>query len=247
MHGVGGEPSAAIVVADLHCGYAASMPGVLEGIGFSIDPGEMVALVGPNGCGKTTLLRCLVGELPMQGTVVIHGSRPRRGYVSYVPQVQRWERDYPITVGEVVAAGRRAHRCLFGRLSHHDREAIDAAIEEVGLPDLHRRPLSHLSGGQFRRVLIARALAQDADVMLLDEPFAGLDRDSALRVIDALRRRVARGVTVLASVHELDLVRIGFPRVLGLDRSTVHDGRPGDILNDEPVGMFRAQVAALAL
>jgi manganese transport system ATP-binding protein len=247
MHGLGEESTAAIVVADLRCGYGTSTFRVLDGIGFSIDPGEMVALVGPNGCGKTTLLRCLIGEVPMQGTVVVHGNRPPRGYVSYLPQVQRWERDYPITVGEVVAAGRRAHRGLFGRLGPRDREAIDAVIEELGLPSLHRRPLSELSGGQFRRVLIARILAHDADVVLLDEPFAGLDRGSALRVIEALQRRAARGATVLASVHELDLVRIGFPRVLGLDQFMVHDGRPDEILNDKPVGMFRSRLAAVAM
>jgi ABC-type Mn2+/Zn2+ transport system ATPase subunit len=212
---------------------------------FRIDPGEFVALMGPNGCGKTTLLRVLLGELPARGSIVIHGHQRGGAILGYVPQAYEWERDFPITVGEVVLAGRRSSRRLIGRSKPADRAKVTETIGRLGLTGLRDRSMAELSGGQFRRVLIARALVQEPDVLLLDEPFAGLDDHAVHEVFAVLQECVAAGMAVLASMHEQHLVRDGFSRVLGLEGSIVVDGAPDEVLRESPIGMFRTSPAEL--
>ena len=239
MHGVGDLAEPAVYVDDLTVRHGRGRAVVFEQVTFRIDPGELVALMGPNGCGKTTLLRALLGEIPSEGSIVIHGHHPTGAVVGYVPQSHDWERDFPITVGEVILAGRRASRRLFGRVAEADRAKVCDVLGELGLELLCARSLAELSGGQFRRVLIARALVQEPDVLLLDEPFAGLDDGASQIVLQALRDRVERGVAVLACMHELHLVHAGFSRVLGLEGGIVADGAPQDVLRASPIGMFQ--------
>jgi zinc transport system ATP-binding protein len=177
---------------------------VLEGVNLSLPEGDSLAIIGPNGGGKTTLLRVLLGLLrPERGSVRILGREPEatRGLVGYVPQHARFDLEFPIRVADVVAAGRlRRHRLL--RLRAEDRAAVFEALERVEIADLADRRIGNLSGGQLQRVLIARALAVRPKLLLLDEPTASLDVQSAANFNDLLRR-LAEQMTVVLSTHDI--------------------------------------------
>ncbi len=179
---------------------------VLRAVNMAVQPGEMVALMGGNGSGKTTLVRTLLGLIGFQsGSVSLFGI-PIADFrhwsrVGYVPQRGAVSIRHA-TVSEVVSTGRLAHRRPFVPASRHDRDLVARALDQVGLADRSRTPFLHLSGGQQQRVLIARALVSEADLLILDEPFAGVD----LRAQDALAELIgglnARGLTVLVVLHE---------------------------------------------
>jgi ABC-type Mn2+/Zn2+ transport system ATPase subunit len=142
MHGVGAAREPAIYVDGLAASHGRGRGDVFENVTFRIDPGEFVALMGPNGCGKTTLLRVLLGELPARGSIVIHGHQRGGAILGYVPQAYEWERDFPITVGEVVLAGRRSSRRLIGRSKPADRAKVTETIGRLGLTGLSCRAAS---------------------------------------------------------------------------------------------------------
>jgi manganese/iron transport system ATP-binding protein len=194
----------------------------LEEVSVRLHPGERVALVGPNGAGKSSLLRALLGLVPHTGQVLL-------GDVAFVPQRQDIDLDFPITVAQVVAMGRRR----LGR----DRRAVARALARVGLDGLERRSLSTLSGGQAQRVFIARALAQEAGVLLLDEPLTGVDAATTQSLLELFARLAGDGAALLVSTHDLELVRRAFARCIALNRRIVGDGDPGDVLG--PAGLER--------
>jgi ABC-type Mn2+/Zn2+ transport system ATPase subunit len=200
----------------------------LEGVSVSLDPGELVALVGPNGAGKSSLLRAVLGLVPCTGEVVL-------GDVAFVPQRQDVDLDFPITVEQVVAAGRRPFRRW--RPRREDRQAVARALARVGLDGLERRGLGSLSGGQAQRVFIARALAQEAGVLLLDEPLTGVDAATTQSLLELFARLAGDGAALLVSTHDLELVRRAFARCIALNRRVVGDGDPGDVLG--PAGLER--------
>jgi zinc transport system ATP-binding protein len=208
---------------------------VLEGVGFEIRRGEFVALVGPNGSGKSTLLRVLLGLLaPASGEVRLFGEPPNRltdrARLGYVPQRHRLAPDLPATVEEVVASGRLARRGWWRRPNGADRDAVDHAIESVALGDLRRRPVGLLSGGQQQRVLIAKALAGEPELLVLDEPIAGVDAESQLRFRDSLVHLAREhGAAVLLVSHELGAVAEDLDRVVVLKRRVLFDGAPTDL------------------
>lgn len=205
---------------------------VIESVDLTVAAGEFVALVGPNGSGKSTLLRLLLGLLePAAGTVEILGERPRalrdRWRVGYVPQRRILDLDVPATVTEIVASGRTARRGWWRVPSRADRDAVDHALEAVALADLHRRPVTELSGGQQQRVLIARALAAEPSVLVLDEPIAGVDVESQRLFRDSLVHLVEHHQTaVLLVSHELGAVASDLDRVIVLKRRVLFDGPP---------------------
>jgi zinc transport system ATP-binding protein len=222
-----------VVADDLSYSYGTEV--AVEGISFELRAGEFAALVGPNGSGKSTLVRLLLGLLPPRtGSVLLFGEDPRRlterGRLGYVPQRGVLAPDVPVTVMEVVATGRLARRRWWSRPRAADRDAVAHAIAAVGLTELARRPVTELSGGQQQRVLIARALASDPELLVLDEPIAGVDAESQRQFRDSLVHLVAEhGATVLLVSHELGAVADDLDRVLVMKRSLVFDGTPAEL------------------
>jgi len=230
VHGLSDQ--AAIAAHHLRVRYGSTV--ALEDVTVAVDPGELVALVGPNGAGKSSLLHALLGLVPYEGEVVVHGRAaggPRRTNVAFVPQHHDVDRRFPITVGQLVATGRRPFIRLGRRARPRDRHVVADALARVGLDGRERRPIATLSGGELQRAFVARALAQEADVLLLDEPLAGLDAATAAALLDLLGRLCQAGAAVLVSVHDLALVRSRFARCVALGRTVVGDGPPDAVLD----------------
>lgn len=203
---------------------------------LSVAPGEFVALVGPNGSGKSTLVRCLVGLLRAQaGAVRLFGSSPERlaerWRLGYVAQRAALSPDLPATVEEIVAAGRLSRAGWRRRLRDHDRAEIEHAIGAVALLDLRRRRAAELSGGQQQRAFIAKALASQPDLLVLDEPVAGIDAESQRRFRESLTHLIhEHGAAVLLVSHELGAVADDLDRVIVLRQGKVFfDGPPTDL------------------
>jgi zinc transport system ATP-binding protein len=209
-------------------------PPVLRDVSLDVEAGEFVAIAGPNGGGKTTLLRLALGlARPTRGRVLLFGEpadhfgdRARLGYLSQRAQLGV---QAPATVREVVAAGRAA-RNAFGRLTAEDREAIEQAMERVGLADLARRPLSRLSGGQQQRAFIAKALVSGPQLLALDEPTAGVDVE-AQEALSGLLARLndERGVTILYVSHEFGAIEHVVRRLVLVRGGIVFDGPPASL------------------
>jgi zinc transport system ATP-binding protein len=209
---------------------------VLDDVSLAVAPGEFVALVGPNGAGKSTMLRLLLGLLePSSGAVRLFGHAPQemedRARLGYVPQRVAVPPDLPATVEEVVAAGRLARSGWFRRFRTHDRNEIEHAMESVSLLDLRARPVRELSGGQQQRAFIAKALAGQPDLLVLDEPVAGVDIESQARFRDSLVHLVREHeAAVLLVSHELGAVAEDLDRVVVLRSGRVFfNGPPADL------------------
>jgi zinc transport system ATP-binding protein len=215
--------------------FAYGREPVLEGVDLRVLPGEFVALVGPNGSGKTTLLKLLLGVLePDAGEVELFGGEPGRGQargrLGYVPQQVAIASELPATVREIVASGRLAQGRWWRRPTRADRDAVVHAIDSVDLADMASTPLNELSGGQRQRTFIARAFATEPDLVILDEPIAGVDAASQRRFRDALVHLIAEhGAGVLLVSHELSAVADDLDRVVVLRRGVVFDGPPAEL------------------
>jgi len=201
-----GNGEAGLRAEALAFGYPGRAVG--RDVSLALAPGEVLALLGPNGGGKTTLLKTLLGLLPAQGGQVRLDGRPlcdwspreRARRMAYVPQAA--PASFAYRVDELVMMGRSAHQGLFARPSAADHAAVDAAIAQLGLQALADRPATEISGGERQLALIARALAQDACIVVLDEPTASLDFGNQGRVLRELRRLAARGLAVLFTTHD---------------------------------------------
>jgi ABC-type Mn2+/Zn2+ transport system ATPase subunit len=205
----------------------------LDHLTANIPCNSLTAVVGPNGAGKTTLLRAILGWLPLaSGEIRIgdhhaHHALPR---LAYLPQRAEIDWDFPITVEAVVAQGRYPVLGSFRRFGPQDEELIERALDEMGLHDVRSRQIRCLSGGQQQKVFLARALAQGADIFLLDEPFAGLDARATGDLVARLARWEDQGRTVLAVVHDLDLARRAFPQALLINTRIVGCGPSAEVL-----------------
>jgi iron complex transport system ATP-binding protein len=214
---------------------------VIEGLSLAAAPGSVLALTGPNGAGKTTLLRALARLLrPQRGSVMVDGrdawtlsTREAAQKVGLVPQGEAL--DWPLTVEEVVALGRAPHRGWFLPLSGRDRQAIESALAETGLLALRQRPVAALSGGERQRVLIARALAQEPSILLLDEPTAHLDLHFQGAVLGLVRRLAHEGaMAVVVSLHDLNLAALYADRVALLaEGRLLVEGTPDEVFTPE--------------
>lgn len=207
----------------------------LEDLSLQVEPGLRVAVVGPNGAGKSTLFNVLAGLLPPSfGKVLVHGHLPAQHLcMAYVPQNSHVDWSFPVSVHDVVMMGRAGLIGLFRWPGRVDREQVRASLERVKLADLAGRQISELSGGQKQRMLIARALAQEADLVLLDEPLAGLDLPSQDQILNILDDLKSRGITVLFATHDLELAAARFDRILLLNRKLVAYGDRDEVLTAE--------------
>ena len=214
---------------------------VLRGIDLEAKPGEVLALLGPNGAGKSTLLKALAGLLPYEGRVEIDdvdvadlSPRKRAKQVSYVPQ--RSLLRSALSVEEVVALGRYVHGGSFGGMSKNDKDAIDHALETAHADVLRDRVFTQLSVGEQQRVLLARALASDAPIVLLDEPTAALDVGEGLAVLRLMRTLAARNHTLIVVLHDLADARSTTDRALLMKEGrVVEQGPTRDVVSAEPI------------
>ncbi|WP_417365821.1 metal ABC transporter ATP-binding protein [Glutamicibacter arilaitensis] len=198
----------------------------VDHVDVSVRHAELVALVGPNGAGKSSLLAALAGLGPHTGSVLRCGctdGQPTPG-IAYLPQNPQLRTAFPLNAAQVVATGCLQARRWWRRPNAAQHAEAANAMATLGITELAHQPFAELSGGQARRVLLARALAQGPKVLLLDEPHAGLDADAASALNSALASVARSGTAVLASVHDLDLVRGAFTRTIVLDRRIKADG-----------------------
>ena len=222
------SPIDPIALHDLTLGYDGH-PAVHH-VSCAIAPGALMAVIGPNGAGKSTLVKALAGLLqPIGGQ--IEGLKGLR--VAYLPQQASLERGFPIRVGEFAAMGLWHEAGAFGGFSDAQRQRVRDALGAVGLEGFARQPIDALSGGQLQRVLFARMMLQDADVLLLDEPFSAIDQRTTADLVSLLHSWNRKGKTVLAVLHDLQQVRAAFPRTLMLARELVACGATDEVLTPE--------------
>lgn len=221
--------AAIITVRDLTVNYAQGK--ALDDVSLTVHTGERLAVIGPNGAGKSTLLKAIMGLLNIaSGEITVEGSRQRLGYVAQNDDVD-WR--FPITVRDAVMMGRARQIGWFRYAGKRDWDAVEQALERVDMTRFGQRQIGELSGGQRRRVFIARALAQNDDILLLDEPFSGVDPSAQAELLDTLDKLNAEGVTIVLTTHDLDLAFHHFDRVLALRRRVVALGTPEEVFLPE--------------
>jgi zinc/manganese transport system ATP-binding protein len=195
-------------------------------------PNSLTAIVGPNGAGKSTLLKAIMGLLPAAGGR-IHLDGIRRRDIAYLPQASELDRTFPVTVVDLVSLGAWREAGAFGRIGGRALERVLEAIESVGLVGFEDRIIGTLSGGQLQRALFARVLVQDSRLLLLDEPFTAIDTRTVMDLLAIVRRWHGEGRTVIAVLHDMDLVREHFPQTLLIARELVGWGQTGNVLSPE--------------
>ena len=222
---------------------------ILNDLSFQVPHGARLAVVGPNGAGKSTLFKALVGLLPLQqGHILIHGRElgDHKDCVAYVPQREEVDWRFPVSVQDVVMMGRFGHQGWLRRPARADRQVVQQSLERMGILDLADRSIGELSGGQQQRAFLARALAQEPHILLMDEPFTGVDvttQEAVLRVLEELRDE---GLTVMVSTHDLSLAMQRFELVLLLNRGLLAYGPPAAVFTPEHVrGAFGGQALML--
>lgn len=219
-----GDPE--ILIEDLSVAYDAAP--VFAGVSGRFAAGSLTALIGPNGSGKSTLLKAIAGLLePRQGRIVLPGSASE--VIAYLPQRSEIDRRFPLTCAELVLLGLWRRIGAFRPADTEDRALVKAALATVGLEQAAGRPVGALSIGQFQRALFARVIVQDAPIILLDEPFAGVDAETTETLLHLLPKWRAEGRTVIAALHDVRQVRTHFPETLSLDRRVLGWG-PTEII-----------------
>ncbi len=209
---------------------------VLWGVDLSIPKGALVGVVGPNGAGKSTLIKSIMGLIPVNGGYVKLFDQDLdevREMVSYVPQRESVDWDFPASVMDVVLMGRYNKLGLFSRPRKADRDAARYALEQVGMQDFAKRQISQLSGGQQQRVFLARALAQQAEIYFMDEPFAGVDAATEKAIINILKDMSAAGKTVIVVHHDLQSVAKYFDWLIMLNLRLVASGPTDKVFNQK--------------
>ncbi len=205
----------------------------LENVSFTLNTGKLVGVVGPNGAGKSTLIKAMLGLIPTVAGTVRYGTRPlteQLGHTAYVPQRSQIDWTFPATVWDVVLMGRVAKSGWFHRLSTVSKQVAMAALERVGMAEYHDRRLGSLSGGQQQRVFLARALAQEANIFFLDEPFIGVDQTTEAILFRIFRELATAGKTVIVINHDLGESITQFDQLLVLNRKLIATGTPQEVL-----------------
>ena len=224
--------SDAVVVSDLCVRYDNHI--ALDGATVTVPYGEALGIVGPNGSGKSTLLKTIAGLLePYSGTLTVLGKSPRSlapGSIAYVPQIEDVDWSFPATVWDVVAMGRFPRLGLFRRFGQADRAAVERGLELVNMRALAQRHISQLSGGQQQRVFVARAIAQEPKLLLLDEPTTGVDAGTEEALREVIRELVKGGMPVIMSTHHLERASEWFDRLIVLNKRVIAIGTPDEVL-----------------
>ena len=211
---------------------------VLQHITLSIPQGTQVAVVGPNGAGKSTLFKALVGLLPVrQGQITIHGLslHAHQDCVAYLPQHEEVDWRFPVTVRDVVMMGRMGHHGWFNFSSRRDHDFVAQCMKKMNVLDLAERSIGDLSGGQQQRVFLARALAQEPHILLLDEPFTGVDVVTQDLTLELLKELKAQNVTVMVSTHDLNMANQYFEYVLVVNKEIIAYDRAGYVFTQETI------------
>ncbi len=206
----------------------------LDDVTFTVDRGEQVAVVGPNGAGKSTLFNVIAGIIkPHKGKVSVYGSGPNRHIcVGYVPQRNRIDWRFPVTIKDTVMMGRIGKMGMFHWPSSRDQRIVKDALAQVDMLSFAQRQIGELSGGQQQRVFLARALAQEAELLLLDEPLSGLDMPSQETFLGILSMLQGKGITMLIATHDLNQASDLFPKIMLLNHRLVAYGGPQDVLTE---------------
>jgi len=233
---VSSNATPAISVHDVTVHYGSVL--ALDGASLEIAPGRVCGLVGMNGSGKSTLFKTIMGKIrPDTGTVAVNGDDPavarRTGVLGYVPQREAVDWDFPVSVREVVMMGRYGQLGFTRRPRRADIEAVDHALERVELTDYASRQIGQLSGGQRKRAFVARCIAQGARIMLLDEPFAGVDKRSEATMTRLFRELADGGATVFVSTHDLPALPELADEAMLLNRHVLMHGSPKDVLQPD--------------
>lgn len=205
-----------------------------------VPSGAICGLVGMNGAGKSTLFKAIMANVPLQkGSVRLNGQTvkvaQKRGIVAYVPQAEAIDWNFPVSVADVVMMGRYGRMNIFRSSTKKDREAVNVALERVHLVDFADRQIGQLSGGQRKRVFVARALAQGASILLLDEPFAGVDAKTEASLIDLLRELQHQGVTTLIAAHDLNTVGTYCDHIILLRETVIAAGPTAKVFTEENI------------
>ncbi|MFP6854583.1 MAG: metal ABC transporter ATP-binding protein [Opitutales bacterium] len=219
------DPEPPLEIHDLTVSY--ERKPVLYGIDLTLQSGSLVGVVGPNGAGKTTLIKTIMGLVPANcGWVKIFGQPYSKSVtrVGYVPQRESVDWDFPVTVMDLVLMGRYGHAGLLRRISKRDREIACECLEKVNMATFADRQIGNLSGGQQQRIFLARALAQESDLYLMDEPFAGVDAATESAIVKLLRELRERGKTVVVVHHDLSTSREYFDQLILLNMRLVAYG-----------------------
>lgn len=231
----------ALEVHDLHVRYDAVE--ALQGVDFTLASGMALGIVGPNGSGKSTLLKTIAGLVkPSAGSVSVFGKVPkdlRPGTIGYVPQIEDVDWQFPASVRDVVAMGRYPRLGPFARFGAKDRAAVVHALDVLDLTKFADRHISELSGGQQQRAFLARAIAQEPDIMLLDEPTTGVDAATEEALLRVVRGLVTSGMPVLMTTHDLDRAEEWFDRLMVVDRRVLAMGDPDEVLASGAYGDIR--------
>lgn len=232
--------TAAISVRDVTVHYGEVL--ALDGATLEIEPGRVCGLVGMNGSGKSTLFKTIMGLLrPDSGTVAVNGGTPTKarkaGSVGYVPQSEDVDWGFPLSVRDVVMTGRYGHMGFTRHPKQVDHDAVDHALERVELTEYADRQIGQLSGGQKKRTFVARGIAQGATILLLDEPFAGVDKRSEATITRLLRELADDGATVLVSTHDLHALPDLADEALLLMRRVLMHGAPAEVLRPENLAL----------
>ena len=219
-------------VIDLGVNYGDRV--VLDDISFAVGRGELIAVIGPNGAGKSTLFKAICGLVNHTGEVEVNGvhchSRTDRMDIAYIPQRSDSDITFPITLGELVLAGRRRFHRWYERPGSHDRDEAMRMLSLVDLAGMQDRSLNQLSSGQLQRAYVARALAQEASVLMLDESLSGVDEPSTAELFEVFERLADHGTALLIATHDLALARRRFPRCMAVNRRLLGDGAPENVL-----------------
>ena len=207
----------------------------LDGVTVSVRYGEALGIIGPNGSGKSTFLKTVAGLLaPASGELCVLGKRTASmlpaGAIAYVPQIEAVDWSFPATVWDVVSMGRFPRLPFYRRFGSADREIVTKALDIVNMSSLARRHIAHLSGGQQQRVFVARAIAQEPQLLLLDEPTTGVDAETEHALAGVVRQLVRGGLPVLMTTHDLDNVDAWFDRLMVLDRRVLALGTPHEVV-----------------
>ena len=233
-----------------HLGVRYGEIDALYDVSFAVHRGELIGVIGPNGAGKSTMFKAICGLVNHGGNVEVNGvhchDRTDRMDLAYIPQRNDSDLNFPITVGELVLAGRRRFHRWWRRPTQADRDAAHDALSKVRLDGADSRPLTELSGGQLQRAYLARALAQQASVVLLDESLSGVDEPTTAELFEVFATLASEGTTMLVATHDLALARRRFKRCLAVNGTLRGDGTPQHVLSADILDATFGSLGALA-